>query len=99
MLGGGGGADLVRGRGDGSREDRQCGIVRTWLLPHVRETWGEAGAATRHALTFIPATASKLLQGPRSGRAKRRQQGDREREAAGTALLLSGASTTTRATQ
>ena len=40
------GKDLVRARGDGSREDRQCSIVRTWLLPHVRETRGEAGAAT-----------------------------------------------------
>ena len=41
----------------------------------------------------------QVLQGPGSGRAKRRQQGDGEREAAGTALLWSGASTTTHATQ
>lgn len=57
-----GSADLVRGRGDGSREDRQCSIVRTWLLPHMRETCREAGAEILHGLTFIPATASSCCR-------------------------------------
>lgn len=59
-----GAADLIRGRGDGSREDRQCSIVRMWLLLLMRETCGEAGAEIRHGLTFIPAAASSCCRDP-----------------------------------